>query len=204
MGAKPLGPGSPTPCLAACGGGTLPRAQVPHLSRARGGLGRRRDPGPPRPADLSAELQAGPCRGNPSAARHGRPEGKGAQPSTWRGAGRRTWGPLGARLWVVSAGPGARPGPGDPQGGCVPPHTPHGPPRASSPGLRAAASRALRPRLGLARLGSVRFGSPREEPPGLRLARGGASGSVLIGQGPGVERACPPQPRPRAPGPAET
>lgn len=61
------------------------------------------------------------------------------------------------------------------------PPTQPGPPRASSPGLRAAASRALRPRLGLARLGSVRFGSQREEPPGLRLARGGASGSVLIG-----------------------
>jgi hypothetical protein len=29
--------------------------------------------------------------------------------------------------------------------------------------------------LGLARLGSVRFGSPREEPPGLRLARGAAA-----------------------------
>lgn len=194
---------TPVPeCLAACGGGTLPRAQVPHLSSARGGLGRRRDPGSPQPADLGAELQAGSCRRGPSTAPLGRPGERGRSPPRGGTRGGARGVPSGPASGLCLPAPRAS-RTRRPTGRLRPPTQP-GPPRVSSPGLRAAASRALRPRLGLARLGSVRFGSPREEPPGLRLARGGASGSVLIGQGPGVERAYPPQPRPRAPGPAET
>lgn len=175
----------------------------------RGGLGHRWDPGPPWPADLGAELLAGSCRRTPSAARLRRPEGKGAQPSTWRGAGRRTWGPLGARLWAVSAGSRARPGPKDPRGGCVPPPPTPDSARPASGQLTWAPRRRLPrsappARLGSAPLGPVRLSTGGAARASARARRGGASGSLLIGQGPGVERACPPQPRPRAPGPAET
>lgn len=180
---------------------------------ARSGSAPVKRPGWPRPSPGSGTAPAG----GPQCGTPGRPLAAGARaPPRTGGRGKG-----GAALHVAVRGAVHVGSPRGPPLGCVcrpprasgtrrptgrlrPPPSPHGPPRASSPGLRAAASRALRPRLGLARLCSVRFGSPREEPPGLRLARGGASGSVLIGQGPGVERACPPQPRPRAPGPAET
>lgn len=183
-------------CPAACGGGTLPRAQDPHLSSARGGLGRRRDPGLPRATNLGAELQARPCRPGRGTAWFRRPRGRGRSPPRGGAPGGTRGVPSGPASGLCLRARRAS-GIRSPIGAVASLPQP-GPPRASSPELRAAASRALRPRLGLARLRSVRFGSPREEPPGLRLARGGASGSVLIGQGPGVESACPSQPRPRA------
>lgn len=185
---EPLGPGSPRAPQAAGVGRS--RALRFRTCQAQGWP--RPSPGPgtapagrPWCGTPGRPLPPGPKRRPAPEAR-----GKGAQPSTWRGAVRRTWGPLGARLWAVSTGAARVPDPETHRAAACPPPQP-GPPRASSPGLRAASSRALRPRLGLARLGSVRFGSPREEPPGLRLARGGASGSALIGQGAGVEERVP-------------
>lgn len=183
---------------------------------ARSGSAPVKRQGWPRPSPGSGTAPAGGPQcgtpGRPLAAGARAPprtggRGKGGAALHVAGRGAAHVGSPRARLWAVSAGLRARPGPGDPQGGCVLPPVPtarlglaHLGSAPPPPALCAPGSAWL----GSARLGSVRFGSPREEPPGLRLARGGASGSVLIGQGPGVERACPPQPRPRAPGPAET
>lgn len=186
---EPLGQGSPR-ALQAAGVGRSRALRFRTCQARKGGLGRRRDPGPPLPADLGAELQPAPTARAQAPPRSGGPgEGGAALHVAGRGAA-HVGSPRGPPLGCVYRRR-ARPRPRDPQGGFVSPTPQPGPPRASSPGLLTAASRALRPRLGLARLGSVRFGSPREEPPGLRLARGGASGSALIGQGAGVEERVP-------------
>lgn len=197
--------------------GSLRRWDAP----ARSGSAPVKRQGWPRPSPGSGTaLAGGPRCGTPGRLLPPDPErrpapeaggGNGVQPSTWRGAGQRTWGPLGARLWAVSAGLRARPGPGDPRGGCVPP-PPH--PRLNPARLGPAHLGSAPPPPALCAPGSAWLGSARSDSAlhgrsrpgfGSRAARrGGASGSVLIGQGPGVERACPPQPRPRAPGPAET
>lgn len=137
------------PCPAGCGGGTLPRAQVPHLSSARGGLGRCRDPGPPLPADLGAELQAGPYRPGPSAAPLRRPGGRGRSPP--RGGARG-----GAR--GVPSGPAS--------GLCLP--------ARRAPGTRRPTGR-LRVPLSPARLGPAHLGSAPPLPPPPALCAPGSA-----------------------------
>lgn len=166
--------------------------------QARGGLGRRRDPGPPRPKDLGAELQAGRCRPGPSAAPLRRPGGRGRSPPRGGARGGARGVPSRPASGPCLPGPRALPEPGDPPGGWVSPSA-----RPASGQLTWAPRRRLPRSAPPARLGSVRFGSPREEPPGLRLARGGASGSELIGRGPAWSARAR-RSRGRAPGPAET
>lgn len=155
---------TPVPeCLAACGGGTLPRAQVPHLSSARGGLGRRRDPGSPQPADLGAELQAGSCRRGPSTAPLGRPGERGRSPPRGGARGGARGVPSGPASGLCLPAPRAS-GTRRPTGRLRPPHSA----RPASGQLTWAPRRRLPRSAPPARLGSARLGP-------VRLSTGGAA-----------------------------
>lgn len=144
------------PCPAACVGGTLPRSQVPHLSSARGGLGRRRDPGPPRPCRPGCGTPGWPL---PPGLQHlPAPEAPGEGGAALHVAGRRAahvGSPRGPPLGCVCR-PRARPGPGDPQGGWRPSLSPG---RLGPAHLGSAPPPPALCAPGSARLGSARSGS---------------------------------------------
>lgn len=196
---KSPGPGLPTRPVrpAGCGDGDAAgplapsrpaRAGCPHLSTRGGGLGRPHDPRQPRPGDLSTKLPDCPCH------RDGRGPDRGHRgPGLSEDAGKGARGS--ASLHVAGRGaahvrsPRCRaPGTGlplclNPGGGprrgrtrasgaaaAASPARP-GPPLARSPGLRAAASRAQRPRLGSARRGLLGVAARSSPRPG-RAGRG--------------------------------
>lgn len=160
---EPLGQGSPrAPQPAGVGRSRALRFRT--CQARKGGLGRRRDPGPPLPADLCAELQSAPTARAQAPPRSGGPgEGGAALHVAGRGAA-HVGSPRGPPLGCVYRRR-ARPRPRDPQGGFVSP-----PPSARpAPGQLTWAPRRRLPRSAPpARLGSARLGP-------VRLSAGGAA-----------------------------
>lgn len=152
---EPLGQGSPRARQAA-GVGRSRALRFRTCQARKGGLGRRRDPGPPLPADLGAELQPAPTARAQAPPRSGGPgEGGAALHVAGRGAA-HVGSPRGPPLGCVYRRR-ARPRPRDPQGGFVsPPLSP------ARPGPAHLCSSPPPPALcapGSAWLGSVRSGS---------------------------------------------
>lgn len=135
--------------------------------KRKDGLGRRRDPGPPLPAGLGAELQAGPYRPGPSAAPLRRPGGRGRSPPRGGARGGARGVPSGPASGLCLPAPRAS-RTQRPTGRLrVPPPSP--PPARTAPGQLTWAPRRRLPRSAPpARLGSALLGP-------VRLSAGGAA-----------------------------
>lgn len=145
------------PCPAGCGGGTLPRAQVPHLSSAQGWPRPSPGPGTAPAGRPRCGTPAGPYRPGPSAAPLRRPGGRGRSPPRGGARGGARGVPSGPASGLCLPAPRA-PQTQRPTGRlCVPP-----PLSPARPGPAHLGSSPPPPALcapGSAWLGSVRSGS---------------------------------------------